>query len=78
MSEVGFDECVKVGRRRGWDDDYFWTGHPVNEEFSLDDSYYMGEMWWDWIRQERNEELEVLRYFFAGLKYENIQVSKSK
>jgi len=54
-----FDDCVKVGRRRCWDDGYFWTGHPVNEEVSLDDSYYGGEIWWDWRQQERNKELEI-------------------
>ena len=56
-----YDECVKVGRRRGWEDDYFWTGHPGDpaKEDSLDDSYCGGGVWWDWIQQERNEELDI-------------------
>jgi len=54
-----FDECVKVGRRRGWEDGFFWTGHPVDEEVSLDNSYYGNEIWWDFRQQERDEELEL-------------------
>jgi hypothetical protein len=35
-----FDECVKIARRRGWDDGQHWTGDPLRrEEASLTDSY---------------------------------------
>jgi hypothetical protein len=55
-----FDECVKVGRRRGWEDGFFWTGHPVHEEVSLDCSYYGYDIdAWDFRQQERDEELEI-------------------
>ena len=53
-----FDECVKVGRRRGWEDGFFWTGHPVDED-SLDNSYYGQEIWWDDRQHERDAELEI-------------------
>ncbi|KIM38474.1 hypothetical protein M413DRAFT_242165 [Hebeloma cylindrosporum] len=57
-----FDECVRVGRRRGWDDGFFWTGHPVEERTTprLDDSYYGDDATsWDFRQQERDEELEI-------------------
>ena len=53
-----FDECVKVGRRRGWEDGFFWTGHPIDED-SLDNSYYGQEIWWDDRQHERDAELEI-------------------
>ena len=56
-----FDECVKVGRRRGWESGFFWTGHPIqDEEVFLDDSYYGYDVAaWDFRQQERDEELEI-------------------
>jgi len=59
-----FDECVQIGRRRGWDDGFFWTGHPVEETKSLrlDDSYYGNDASsWDFRQQERDEELQIDR-----------------
>ena len=58
-----FDECVKVGRRRGWESGLFWTDHPIQEEEEevlLDDSYYGYDITaWDFRQQERDEELEI-------------------
>ena len=57
-----FDECVQVGRRRGWDDGFFWTGHPVEKGKTprLDDSYYGDDATsWDFRQQERDEELQI-------------------
>jgi casein kinase I family protein HRR25 len=57
-----FDECVQVGRRRGWDDGFFWTGHAVEERRSprLNDSYYGNDATsWDFRQQERDEELQI-------------------
>jgi len=49
-------------RRRGWDNGFFWTGHPVEETISLrlDDSYYGNNASsWDFRQQERDEELQI-------------------
>lgn len=52
----------QVGGRRGWDEGFFWTGHPIEESGSprLDDSYY-GDYatLWDLRQQERNAELDI-------------------
>jgi len=56
------DECVQVGRRRGWDYGFFWTGHPVEEGKSpqLNDSYYGDDATsWDFRQQERDEALQI-------------------
>lgn len=43
----------------GWEDDFFWTGHPAHE-VSLDCSYYGHDIdAWDFIQKERDEELEI-------------------
>lgn len=57
-----FGECIQVGRRRGWDDGFFWMGHPLEGSISprLDDSYYGdGTTSWDFGQHERDEALQI-------------------
>jgi hypothetical protein len=62
-----FDECVRVGRRRGWDDGFFWTGHGEKYRDEIErrrneplDSYYGHDCTsWEFIQQERDEELRI-------------------
>ncbi|PPR02002.1 hypothetical protein CVT24_011125 [Panaeolus cyanescens] len=53
-----FDECVKVARRRGWEDGECWTGLSARAELQVDseDSYSGFDTRWDFRQQERDME----------------------
>ncbi|KAF8155737.1 kinase-like domain-containing protein [Crassisporium funariophilum] len=65
-----FDDCVKIARRRGWDDGFHWTGdvETIQQDSELDNSYYGDDVsLWDYRQRERDSELHLENEDFINL-----------